>query len=83
MAAISPEASLGQNGSPEVQSYSTVRRGSIIVRKYTLPEEPPVQMMTALFALTLTVSLVSSMLPSEKGLSGARGSVSPGRMVGE
>ncbi len=56
MAAISPEASLGQNGSPLVQSYSTARRGSIMVRKYTLPLEPPVAMTTALLALTFTVS---------------------------
>ena len=55
MAAISPLASWSDQGMPDRPQYSSVRRGSNMRRKFTLPVEPPVAMMTAFLALMFSL----------------------------
>ena len=66
MAAISPLASWSDQGMPARPQYSSVRRGSNMRRKLTLPVEPPVAMITALRARMLSVlPLLSTAMPSD------------------
>lgn len=75
MASISPSAFCLVRGSPATW-HSSVRRGSNILRNSTLPECPPVAMMTPRRAWILTVlpsklALIPCTLP-EVGLSRVR-----------
>ena len=58
MAASSPLASWSDHGMPASPQYSSVRRGSNMRRKLTLPVEPPVATMTALRARMLSLAPV-------------------------
>jgi len=65
IAANSPLASWSDHGAPARPQYSSVRRGSNMRRKLTLPVEPPVPMMTALRArMFSSVPLWSTAMPS-------------------
>jgi hypothetical protein len=79
MPASSPLASCEEYGSPATW-YSSVKRGSNILRKFRWLLLPPVAMITAFRALTVTVFAVIAMTPSARN--GRIGVELPGRNFG-